>query len=245
MLKFLIVSVLLFSLGSGSSIPPTHFGTLFFLISLKINHFSGNTTYLAKRVLTTGCPSGSDFKYPNGSCLSTCPDPYTIETDSGSAFCNPPCGDKYFDSSKNTCLDSCASYFIRIEDGIRYCDASTLCPWLDPFINPVPPHAHHFAPTHFASSRMNVYLLVQTNITTYYLRAVLTLVKPNISELRKVLHIVIQEPAAQPDVPRSLSTNIRMVHAYQAVLSHITGIILKKVISIVSLLVSKANILIL
>ena len=71
---------------------------------------------------TTGCPNIYDFKYPNGSCLSSCPYPHRDEWHDGSYFCYPPCTNKYFDAFQEICIDSCEPEYIRMEDGILYCE---------------------------------------------------------------------------------------------------------------------------
>jgi len=71
---------------------------------------------------TTGCPSVWDFKYPNGSCLSSCPYPRRDEWSNGSYFCYPPCPNRYFDAVKEVCVDSCEPEYVRFEDDILYCE---------------------------------------------------------------------------------------------------------------------------
>jgi len=73
---------------------------------------------------TTGCPNIYDFKYENGSCLSTCPYPYKETLTDGSYFCNVPCPNGYFESSSESCVDSCEPEDIRFEDDIAFCEPS-------------------------------------------------------------------------------------------------------------------------
>jgi len=74
---------------------------------------------------TEGCGSIYEFKYPNGSCLSSCPFP---RRSNSSYFCYPPCSnnDSYYVPA-DACVENCEAEFIRIEDDIINCDNNPNC----------------------------------------------------------------------------------------------------------------------
>jgi len=69
------------------------------------------------------CPSPDEFKYSNGSCLSSCPYPckvYNTELE-GYYYCYAPC-DYYYNPWTELCEDTCFPEFVRVEDDIAYCE---------------------------------------------------------------------------------------------------------------------------
>jgi len=71
---------------------------------------------------SNGCDFSYERRFPNGSCLMTCPSPYIGEYRDGSEFCYPPCYGNYFVESAGICVDDCEEGFSREEDSILYCE---------------------------------------------------------------------------------------------------------------------------
>ena len=73
--------------------------------------------------VTVECPSVYDYRYANGSCLSSCPSPYEIlNLLTGGFFCDVPCPIGYFNTENGDgCVSSCEGE-IKTRGDILYCN---------------------------------------------------------------------------------------------------------------------------